>query len=215
MAKKLNTRAHAARICWQIIDQGRSLDSALGDYIADYQPSPQDKGFVQEVIYGVCRWHGELELVAKKFLRSPIRKKDRVVHFLLLVGFYQLRYLNTADHAAVAETVQACKQLNKVWAKQLVNGCLRNYQRSPADIADAVTCSHPQWLVEEITNAWPNHALAIMHANNQRPPMCLRVNRLQHSREQYLQTLSKQEIAAYADPHSVDGVVLEQAQGVC
>ncbi len=214
MPKHINTRGHAARICWQIIDQGRSLDAAMADYTAAQQPSTQDKGFVQELVYGVCRWHGELEQVAKKFLRSPIRKKDRVVHFLLLVGFYQLRYLHTADHAAVAETVQACKQLNKVWAKQLVNGCLRNHQRSPVDIQDAVTQSHPQWLVEALTKAWPNHALAIMHANNQRPPMCLRVNRLQHSRDDYIGLLSEHNLNASSDPYSKDGVILTQAHSV-
>lgn len=214
MPKKLNTRAAAAKICWEIIDQGRSLDSALADYVENQQPSAQDKGFAQELVYGVCRWHGELEIVAKKYLRSSIRKKDRVVHFLLLVGFYQLRYLSTADHAAVAETVKGCQQLNKVWAKQLVNGCLRNHQRGPAEVPDAVSVSHPEWIQKALTKAWPNHALAVMHANNQRPPMCLRVNRMQHSRDDYLALLQSNDIAAFADPYSNDGIILKQAQGV-
>lgn len=214
MAKKLNTRAAAARICWQIIDQGRSLDSALSEYYDAHELGPQDRGFIQELVYGVCRWHGELEVVSKTFLRSPIRKKDRIVHFILLVGFYQLRHLETASHAAVAETVQACKQLNKVWAKQLVNGCLRNYQRQPVEVADAVSASHPKWLQEKIAKAWPNHALAILHANNQRPPMCIRINALQQSRDQYLEQLKQADIDAIADPYSVDGVVLPTPQSV-
>ncbi len=214
MAKHLNTRAHAAKLCWQIIDQGRSLDAAIGDYVGHYKPSDQDKGFVQELVYGVCRWYGELELVSKEYLRSPIRKKDRVVHFILLIGFYQLRYLQTADHAAVAETVNACKQLNKVWAKNLINGCLRNYQRNPAEVADATTQSHPRWLREEITRAWPNHSLAVMHANNQRPPMCIRVNRMQSNRDEYLKLLEERDIAAIADPYTQDGIILERPQNV-
>lgn len=212
--KKLNTRAAAAKICCEIIDQGRSLDSALADYVEHQQPSPQDKGFTQELVYGVCRWYGELDLVANKYLRSPIRKKDRIVHFLLLVGFYQLRYLNTADHAVLAETVQGCKQLNKVWAKQLVNGCLRNHLRSPAEVADAVSASHPEWLQQELAAAWPNHALAVIHANNQRPPMCLRTNQMIQSRDAYLELLDANNIAAVADPHSVHGVILLKPQAV-
>ncbi len=214
MPKKINTRAAAARICWQIIDQGRSLDAAMADYIETQQPSPQDKGFVQEVVYGVCRWHGELEQVAKSFLRNPIRKKDRIVHFLLLVGLYQLRYLETANHAAVAETVQACKQVNKVWAKKLLNGCLRNYQRNPVDVSDPITLSHPKWLQEQLSQAWPNHSLAIMHANNQRPPMCIRVNAMKHSRDDYLQQLNEHDIQSEKDPHSRDGIILNKPVGV-
>ncbi len=212
--KQLNSRAAAAKVCWQIIDQGRSLDSALNDYIANQQPSVKDKGFVQEVVYGVCRWYGELDQVSKKYLRSPIRKKDRVVHFILLVGFYQLRHLQTADHAAIAETVQACKQLNKVWAKKLVNGCLRNHQRSPAEVSNPINLSHGEWLQGQIIEAWPNHSLAIMHANNQRPPMCLRVNTAHQSRDDYLEKLEKAEIAATIDQSSPDGIILGQPVSV-
>lgn len=214
MAKILNTRAHAAKICWQIIDHGKSLDSTLADYVSSHQPSPKDKAFVQEVVYGVCRWYGELEAVASNYLKSPIRKKDRVIHFLLLVGFYQMRHLKTAAHAAVAETVGACKQLNKIWAKNLVNGCLRNYQRNPVEVADAVTQSHPSWLKDQLASAWPNHSLAIMHANNIRPAMCLRVNRIQFTRDNYLRELTEVGIPASIDPYSNDGVILDRPQNV-
>jgi 16S rRNA (cytosine967-C5)-methyltransferase len=210
----LNSRAAAAKICWQIIDQGRSLDSAMSDYVSKHQPDPKDKGFVQEVVYGICRWYGELEQVTKKYLHSPIRKKDRIVHFILLVGFYQLRHLHTADHAAVAETVQACKQLNKVWAKKLVNGCLRNHQRSPAEVPNPINLSHGEWLQDQIIESWPNHSLAIMHANNQRPSMCLRVNKIHHTRDQYLRRLIDADIPAIADPNSLDGIILEQATSI-
>ncbi|NNC98942.1 MAG: 16S rRNA (cytosine(967)-C(5))-methyltransferase, partial [Gammaproteobacteria bacterium] len=129
MPEKINSRAAAARLSWQIIDKGQSLDSVVGDYFVSHQMTPQDRGLVQELVYGVCRWYGELDSVATSLLSRPIRRKDRVVHFLLLVGLYQLRHLRTAEHAAVAETVAACRQLNKLWAKNLLNGCLRSYLR--------------------------------------------------------------------------------------
>ena len=58
MAKKLNTRAAAAKLCWQIIDGGQSLDSAISSYFETAEHSPQDRGFIQELTYGVCRWYG-------------------------------------------------------------------------------------------------------------------------------------------------------------
>ena len=209
MAKSLNTRAAAARLSWQIIDKGQSLDASISAFFENTSYSPQDRGFIQELVYGVCRWYGELDTVAASLLRSPIRNKDRVIHFVLLVGLYQLRHLDTAEHAGVAETVSACKQLDKQWAKNVVNGCLRNYLRAPNELdKDAHTLSHPQWIREAIKHAWPQYFDAILEGNNQRPPMCLRVNRMQHSRNDYLGQLNNIGIDALADPFSDDGIIL-------
>jgi len=217
MAKKLNTRAAAAKLIWQIIDQGQSLDAVLANFFDENEYSPQDRGFIQELVYGVCRWYGELDHYASQLLRSAIRKKDRVVHFVLLVGLYQLKHLETAEHAAVGETVSACKQLNKVWAKNLINGCLRTYQRQQTDSnqqIDANTLSHPQWLSEAINEAWPTHLSQILSANNQRPPLCLRINQRQYPRDTYLEKLQDAEIKASVDPFSGDGIILEKPVAV-
>lgn len=223
MAKNLNSRAAAAQLSWKIIDKGTSLDAALGGYFDSVELSPQDRGFIQELVYGVCRFYGELDHLASGLLKTPIRNKDRVVHFVLLIGIYQLRFLQTAQHAAVAETVAACKQLNKVWAKNLINGCLRNYLRNdqtqksleqeqspPVDHAR----NHPAWIVEQINQAWPTHVADILAANDQRPPMCLRVNQIKIARDDYLQQLLGANIECRADPYSKVGIVLQQAVSV-
>ena len=211
MAKQLNSRAAAAKLAWQIIDQGQSLDAVLANYFESLEENPtsQNKAFIQELVYGVCRWYGELDVLSGKLLRSPIRKKDRVVHFVLLVGLYQLRHLDTAEHAAVGETVSACKQLNKSWAKNLINGCLRSYLRAPiAPLENPDEVAHPQWMSAAIHTAWPDYAIDLFKANNQRPPMCLRVNSRQFKRDDYLVELSKVEIEAEADPYVSDGIIL-------
>jgi len=209
MAKHLNTRAVAAKLLWQIIDKGQSLDASIASFFEDNEYSPQDKGFVQELVYGVCRWYGELDTIASTLLRSPIRNKDRVIHFILLVGLYQLRHLDTAQHAGVAETVSACKQLNKQWAKNVINGCLRNYLRNPSEVDESAnTQSHPQWMIQAIQEAWPEHLETILAANNQRPPMCIRVNRQQYSRDNYLAKLTELGVKATADENATDGIIL-------
>jgi len=210
MAKHLNTRAAAAKLCWQIIDKGQSLDAAVAQFFETNNYSPQDRGFIQELTYGVCRWYGELDMVAAKYLRSPIRNKDRVIHFVLLVGLYQLRHLDTAEHAGVAETVSACKQLNKQWAKNVINGCLRNYLRAPLETdQEANQLSHPEWILQALVRAWPQHSELILAANNQRPPMCIRVNRRQHERDAYLALLKETGIIARIDNNAPDGLILE------
>ncbi|GHA20066.1 ribosomal RNA small subunit methyltransferase B [Arenicella chitinivorans] len=211
MASRLNTRAAAAQIAWQIIDKGQSLDACLSAFFEQNDFSPQDRGFVQELVYGVCRWHGELDWVASQLLQSPIRKKDRVVHFVLLVGLYQQRHLDTAAHAAVSETVSACQQLGKQWAKKLINGCLRSAQRTEYTLPqDVDSLCHPAWIRDAIIQAWPQHATAILSANNARPPMCLRVNSMRSTRTDYLARLTEQKIAATPDPFARDGIILTQ-----
>lgn len=220
MSSQYNTRAAAAALCQKIIDQGQSLDRALSEFFTNNQYSPADKGFVQELVYGVCRHKGLLDVVASQLLQKPLRNKEQLVHQLLLVGLYQLHFLDTPAHAAVGETVKASKQLGKTWASKLINGCLRNYQRKQDDIQRYLAqqtspeTTHPQWIAEAIKQTWPDYAEQIFTANDQRAPMCLRVNQHHNSREQYLEKLDNQEIQAKHDPFSKDGIILDKAVAV-
>ncbi|MDG1905820.1 MAG: 16S rRNA (cytosine(967)-C(5))-methyltransferase RsmB [Arenicella sp.] len=218
-----NTRLIAARCCLQIIDKGRSLDRVLSELTQSddkTQLSPADRSFVKELVFGVCRWHGHLEHLSTQLLSKPLRTKDRDIHYLLLVGLYQLQHISTADHAAVAETVNGAKKAKKVWAVKLLNACLRRFQRDDADKTldvnsqDLHQLTHPQWLVKRLKADWPDHWPAVLQANDERPAMCLRVNTTRVSRADYLQRLNAFEIDAIADPMSEAGIILETAKPV-
>ena len=224
---KLTSRALAAKLAHKVIDSNITIDAVIESHLRTTEPtnnSVADPAFTQELLYGVCRWYGELDYIATLLLKSAIRKKDRIVHFVLLNGLYQLRHLGTAEHAAVNEAVEACQQLKKGWAKGLVNGCLRSYLRLQKEgqidkriaekFGNSASASHPEWLTQLITSSWPEHAQAILNANNQRPPMCLRVNGMRASAAAYLETLAEYDIAASADPYSSDGVRLDKPQPV-
>lgn len=210
MAAKLNSRAAAALITWQVIDQKKSLDSALENALQKYPNVQKDRSFVQELSYGLLRWYWPLDTMAAQLLDKPIRKKDRVIHFLLLTGLYQMAHLDTAAHAALSETVKACPQLGKGWAKNLINGCLRQYQRQPITLDKALdkNMAHPAWLAQKIMAAWPNDAGKILEANNQRAPLCLRVNTMLTQRDSYLAQLKKEGIDATNDLYSEVGIRL-------
>ena len=63
---------------------------------------------------------------------KPLKNKSRIFHYLILVGLYQLIYTRIPAHAAVAETVNAVKLLKGSSLRGLINGVLRNFQRSAA-----------------------------------------------------------------------------------
>jgi 16S rRNA (cytosine967-C5)-methyltransferase len=56
--------------------------------------------------------------------------------------------------------------------------------------------AHPQWLVKLLEQAWPDSHESILTANNEHPPLVLRVDLSRKSRDAYLDELAKADIAA-------------------
>lgn len=218
---RLNPRAAAAQVVAAVCVRSRYLDTALDKTLAALpRAQARDAALVQEMSYGTLRWFDQLAAIAALFLDKPLKTKDQDVYALLLVGLYQLLHLRVAKHAAVKETVEAATALKKPWAKNLLNACLRAALREAARAQAAIATnpsaafSHPVWLLEEIKRHWPEDWAAILVANNERPPLVLRVNRLHQSREQYLTRLAQAGIAANAHPFSETAVVLDAPMAV-
>jgi 16S rRNA (cytosine967-C5)-methyltransferase len=205
-----NPRSVAATVIKAIIDNGQSLDRELSRQIESYSWDGSNMAFCKELVFGVCRYYWELDDIATQLLSKPIRRKDRVVYYLILVGLYQIRLLQTAEHAAVSETVGACAKFKQRWAKGLVNAVLRRYIRElPEPVNEESGLNHPAWLVAELLHHWPDHALELMRENNQRAPMCLRVNTKVQSRAQYQSMLADCDIVADLDDQAIDGLILK------
>jgi 16S rRNA (cytosine967-C5)-methyltransferase len=151
-------------------------------------------------------------------LDKPLRDKDRDIQGLLLCGLYQLEGMRTPDHAAVAATVGATRALNKQWAKGMTNAVLRRYLREREQLNraldDAARACHPTWLYHKLRQQWPHFAPTIIEANNQQPPMTLRVNGVRLSRDDYLRTLAKEGIDAQAGAVSPQAIQLSQPRDV-
>jgi 16S rRNA (cytosine967-C5)-methyltransferase len=211
-----NPRAVAAKVLEQVAVHSRYLDTALAQSLAtlpDKQKS--DAALIQEMAYGVLRWFHQLDAIASVFIDRPLKEKDRDIHLLFLIGLYQLRHMRVARHAAVTETVEAATALKKIWAKNFLNACLRSYLREEGRAQAAVAASpsarfsHPAWLIEEIRRDWPDSWEAMLTANNERPPMVLRVNRRRQTRDQYLARLAQAGIAAKTMPLTDTAVLLD------
>ncbi|ALP54329.1 16S rRNA methyltransferase [Candidatus Tenderia electrophaga] len=214
----MDARIAAAKALDEVIRQGRSLNSALPRW--QDKVSLRDRALLQELCFGSLRWYWRLDAIAKQLLRKPFKAKDTDVQALILVGLYQLEYLRVPDHAAVGATVAATQGLNKPWARGLVNAVLRNFQRGRENILtrlqrDPVALyAHPAWLIERLQAAYPQHWQAVLEANNQHPPMTLRVNACRSARDDYLAALAAAGYQARAFPYSDSGVVLESAVDV-
>jgi len=208
-----SARSSAARVINEVLQNRRSLNAVLTPALL--QLPATERSLCQNLSYGVLRWHPQLLTIANELLRKPLKKKDGDILALILCGFYQLRKMRIPAHAALSETVNASKILGKQWASGLINATLRNYQRNENSLDAKINkqlqsqFAHPDWLIKQIKSDWPDKWQAILDANNQQPPMMLRVNRLHSDRDKYLQRLSTVDIDANKLEHCPDGILLE------
>lgn len=205
----------AAQVLRDVVDQGRSLNKTLRNQ--EPRVRPDQVGALREIGFGGCRHYDCLDGIISSLLSRPIRNKDRMVHFLLVAGLYQIIHMRVPDHAAVNQTVAALGASRQAWARGLVNGVLRSYLRARddghlADLEAALTpaqrVSLPAHVHQWILQAWPDHAPAVFRAYGERPPMTLRTNRLKTTREGYRALLADRGIAADITRDSPVGVNL-------
>lgn len=196
----MNLRALAARTLAPLLQHRGSLNATLPAALA--QCEPRDRALLQQLCYGTLRFEPRLTRIADRLLKKPFRDKDTDIRALLLIGLYQLDQTRVAPHAAISETVAATGELNKDWARGLVNAVLRNFQRRHDELLDALgdddtfRYNHPDWLIQKLRHNWPDHWQQILTANDDPAPMTLRVNLGKITREAYLAQLEEAGIGA-------------------
>ena len=211
----MNPRSVAAQCIYKVIYQGKSLTEVLQhDSITTLENT--QRALAKDLCFGSLRWHYALNQILDRLLVKPLKKRDKDIECLLRVGIYQLQYQHTADHAAVNETVKACKTLNKPWSKGLINGVLRGFIRDKENIVKKIKphTLFPLWLIKRIKQAWPEHWKDILLASNKHAPMTLRVNHSQTSTLAYLTQLEAAGISATPHPCVDTAIELKQAMDV-
>ena len=211
----LDARSAAALVLADVL-AGQSLNQALPATLD--KVSERDRGLLQQLCYGTLRHAPKLQAILDIMLDKPLRERDQDVQGLLLCGLYQLDGMRIPDHAAVSATVAATRTLKKPWAKGMTNAVLRRYQREAqqlnAALDPAAAACHPPWLHRKLLRQWPEQAADIFTANNQQPPMTLRLNTGKMTREDYLQQLAEQDIGAKPGSLSPQAIILDQPRDV-
>ena len=213
-----NLRALAAMTLAPVISGSRSLSTTLDKALDAVEP--KERPLMQTLCLGSLRVFPKIDLIARKLLQKPFKSRDNDVYALIVLGIYQMDYLRTPDHAAIGETVEAAKALNKPWASKLINGVLRNYQREKVALQHKLNGSmafqhaHPQWFIDLVRADWPQDWQAILADNNQQPPITLRANKRHCDQQTLLEALHKAEVGAHLCEHSRDGITLEGAADI-
>ncbi|WP_039054691.1 16S rRNA (cytosine(967)-C(5))-methyltransferase RsmB [Enterobacter sp. Bisph1] len=212
MKKQINLRSMAAQAIEQVVEQGQSLSNILPPL--QQKVSEKDKALLQELCFGALRVLPQLDWLINKLMSRPMTGKQRTVHYLIMVGFYQLLHTRIPAHAALAETVEGAVVIKRPQLKGLINGVLRQFQRQQEELMAEFAESEnrflfPKWLLNRVQKAYPQQWQQVVDACNQRPPMWLRVNRQHNSRDSWLALLNEADLQGFTHPHYPDAVRLE------
>ncbi len=197
----VKTQLVAATVVQKVLS-GNNLTGVLQElWQSESSLTPQQRGAIQDLSYGVLRFYGQLEAVLGLLLNKPVR--DRQLHHLLLIGLYQLLYSKTRPFVVVDHAVNASRSLTSGKGMQgLVNAVLRNFLRRRDALLEQAAqretgCySYPQWWVDKLRLQYPQQFRAILESGNQHPSMTLRVNQRKIAVEDYRALLVQHDMQA-------------------
>jgi 16S rRNA (cytosine967-C5)-methyltransferase len=221
-----SVRALAADILFKVDTRKAYADILLDQALRTADLDERDRALLTELTYGTLRWRGAIDAQLTRHLHRSIAETDALIRNLLRLASYQLLYLDRVPaYAAVNEAVELAKRHGGRSAAGFVNGVLRSLLRDirkgiavendTSAAALAVQYSHPEWLVHRWLDEFgPEQARALMLANNERPPLTLRVNSLKCHRDDLLDRFASAGIEATATPRSPLGISLPSAGAV-
>jgi 16S rRNA (cytosine967-C5)-methyltransferase len=216
-----NPRALAVDILYRVDEEQAFAEPLLDATLSAGHPeSDADRGLLTFLVYGTLRMRGFLDFLIDSFYRGKPDTLESGIRNILRVALYQTRFAGKIPvYAAVDEAVNVTKQLFP-GREKLVNAILRNALRGMADMKlppfdtdpaghISVAHSHPRWLVERwIGSSGIEETLELCRADNEIPPISLRVNSLKTTREDMLERLARSGHDVKPVVYSPEGIIL-------
>ena len=193
----MNARAKALLVLERVENTDGYLNVVLDSHLQERPPEdPRDAGLITELCYGATRRQMALDYAISSCASRKVEQMEPKLLCALRLGAYQIFYLRVARRAAVAETVEALKQVGMDRAAGFANAVLRKLSvlesiplPDPSDQLShlAIRESHPAWLVSRwLRQFGRDRTLTILEANNRSAPVVVRVNSARITREELI-----------------------------
>ena len=182
------------------------IEHLLEAALAHTRMAAEDRGLLQELVYGVVRRQTTLDwIIARK---TDGRGQKATLQILLRLALYQMFWLSRIpDYAAVNETVELARREGFSTQAGFVNAVLRNCLRERETLERALAGlkqtdpalghSHPKWLCDRWTQRLgPDNTARLLEWNNTAPSTFARVNLLRANPEQLREQWSRERVEA-------------------
>jgi 16S rRNA (cytosine967-C5)-methyltransferase len=133
----------------------------------------RERAFAQRLAYGAVQRVRTLDHAIDTLGKRPVRKLDPPIRAALRLGAYQLGYTDTAQHAAVNESVELVRRARLERAVPFANAVMRRLTEGIRPLLDslpdgALKESYPDWIYETFARVLgAAGALELMRAMNE------------------------------------------------
>ncbi len=189
-------RGAAWYLVHRVTEEGAWLSRILVAVLQNLPAGPARRR-ATELAYGTVKWTLYLDWVLQQQVHGGLKRLDSPVRSLLRLGAYQLLKGGVPAYAAVDQTVDLARR-GVPQAAGLVNAVLRRLARGAPDPPHPwIAWSVPRWLYQRWQQRWGPEALETwLRYYHSAPPLYLRVNTLQTSREALQAFLQERGVAA-------------------
>lgn len=202
-------REIALKVLYRIDKEGAYSNIALDEELKKNRNNLNEKdiGLISEIVYGTTTWKLTLDEIIKKYSNIKLKKISTWILNILRIGIYQIIFLDKIPKsAAVNESVNLAKRYGHKSSSNFVNAILRKVEKKDFDeffeIEDDIeriskTTSMPTWIIEELLKENSIDKVSeICQNSNKRPKVCIRVNKLNTTKEEVKKKLEGKGINA-------------------
>ncbi|MFN0161055.1 MAG: 16S rRNA (cytosine(967)-C(5))-methyltransferase RsmB [Burkholderiales bacterium] len=178
------------------VRRGRALDDALA--ALGGATGATERAAARDIAYRACRRLNLLDSLVRALLARP----NEELAAPLAVALSELIDHPQRAHRSVDQAVRGISALRGGAYKAVVNATLRRFLRereallAAAHADESLRLQHPQWWIERLRLAWPQHWAGILASGNSHPPMTLRVNRRRATLAEVMESLGDAGIEA-------------------
>lgn len=133
------------------------------DIINEISKNVEDISYITKNIYGVLENKLYLEYILKKLSKIKLNKLDKNVKIILLIGLYNIHFLDRKNYAIVNELVNLTKKVS-FRSKSYVNAILRSFIRGEENLSKiniknedeykSIKYSMPLWIIKYLNDSY-------------------------------------------------------------